>query len=113
MCDKCGGTGLIPFHNRKDTWVHCDCYESEQELYHPAGDFDFPCSDTFRGYSFEIAGKYDLGITPEPTEVNVIDYLETDSPEVDRKLKLMSDTMNGFIKRFYKESKAKIKSDYD
>ena len=69
-CSKCGGTGLIPFKNRRDAWVDCDCKEAyEGERYHQITPdmFDFPMSDTFRAHSYQYCNQPDPGyIPPEP-----------------------------------------------
>jgi len=67
-CSKCGGTGLIPFKNRRDAWIDCEC-KQQAEHYQPVtpADFDFPMSDTFRAFSFEYCNQPDPGtVPPEP-----------------------------------------------
>ena len=77
-CPKCAGTGLLPYIKPDGTAskyakVYCDChsvYGLEPEPGHYQSitpeDYDFPLSDTFRGYSFEVCGQSDPGRIPEP-----------------------------------------------
>ena len=68
-CSICHGSGLIPFKDRRDTWVDCSCKETPGEYYHQPepSDFDFPVSDTFRAYSYQYCNRPDPGyIPPEP-----------------------------------------------
>jgi len=74
-CSKCGGTGLIPFHGRKDAFIHCSCHtvygdNPEPEIYHQASptDIDYPCSDTFRAYSYQYCNQPDPGYIPQEQE---------------------------------------------
>jgi len=58
VCDKCNGTGKIPstlLGRGRKGFYWCECHEEPHEYYPPPSpdDFDFPCSDTFRGFSFE------------------------------------------------------------
>jgi len=79
-CPKCKGRGYVPsthlgFFSGKvvpNAFMDCECKQAERDYYHrirPA-DMDFPCSDAFRGYSFEFCGKDDPAFTrnsePEP-----------------------------------------------
>ena len=79
-CPKCKGKGYVPsthlgFFSGKvvpNAFMDCECKQAERDYYHrirPA-DMDFPCSDAFRGYSFEFCGKDDPAFTrnsePEP-----------------------------------------------
>lgn len=46
-------------------FVWCDCYEEERIIYRPRPeDFDFPMSDTFRGFTFEYCELPDPGHVP-------------------------------------------------
>jgi len=54
--NKCDGSSLIPLKNNKGNvvpyaWIDCECKE-EARYYQDVepGDFDFPCSDSFRAY---------------------------------------------------------------
>jgi len=79
-CAICNGTGLVPskvlgkFSGKPipNCFSNCACREDEQEHYQQASpeDFDFPMSDTFRGFSYEYCGLPDPGYTPkeEPVE---------------------------------------------
>jgi len=80
-CPKCGGSGLLPFTGkdgkvRKDVHLFCDCHpiygENAYIGCYSVGrpdDIDYPCSDTFRGYSFEYCGMPDQGyISPDRQE---------------------------------------------
>lgn len=63
---KCDGSGLIPFVKNGRTvpfaWVHCECREDKEPYQsHRIEDFDFPMSDSFRGYSFQYCGETDPG----------------------------------------------------
>lgn len=74
-CPKCDGSGLIPFtKNRKvipNTFLHCDCHPvygdnpKPDRYHHLTPDmFDYPMSDTFRGYSYQYCGVTDPGYIP-------------------------------------------------
>lgn len=69
-CAKCNHTGLLPFvKNGKlipHTFLHCECNDVYTDHYIPVqpADYDFPCSDTFRGYSFVSSGMADPGYVP-------------------------------------------------
>ena len=76
MCDKCNGSGFMPFvkdgkeipHMR----VHCDCVMPMRSVYSEikASDFNFPCSDTFRAYyEVEYRGYDPAYIPPQPETV--------------------------------------------
>jgi len=67
---KCDGSGLIPLiKNNKvipGAYHHCDCHSvyglnPEPEHYHPIcpEDYDFPMSETFRGFSYAYCGVPD------------------------------------------------------
>ena len=65
-CEKCNRTGLLPFvKNDKvipNVYINCECKEFT-ENFNPTkpypSDFDFPQSDTFRGYSFQYCEQAD------------------------------------------------------
>ena len=97
LCKLCNGTRLIPFvKNGKliaNAWLDCDCKEPERDHYRAvtASGFDFPMSDTFRGYSFEYCGQRDPAqqspkireVVKEVTPQRVIvkhHYINADSP---------------------------------
>jgi len=57
MCERCNNTGRLPFYRpdgsiSKTSFIYCSCYNEEPEHYQDIkpSDFDFPCSDSFRGY---------------------------------------------------------------
>lgn len=70
-CEKCNHTGLLPFI--KDgkviphSFIDCECKLSLPEYYDPVRerpeDFDFPMSDSYRGWSFWYCGQPDPGAT--------------------------------------------------
>lgn len=74
-CPKCKGTGYMPYlKNGKvipGIRVYCECHQDEPEHYHPVSvdDFDFPCSDTFRGYYHQYCGVPDPGYIPPQPEL--------------------------------------------
>lgn len=61
-CPICNGSGLLPFKKGgkviPNTLLDCSC-KHEVEHYSHDVEFDFPCSDTFRGFSYEISGRPD------------------------------------------------------
>ena len=73
--DKCDGSGLIPFTKAgtiiPHTFTHCDCHREygvnarERYIRYKVSDFDFPMSETFRGFSFEQSGEFDPLPLPE------------------------------------------------
>jgi len=66
-CPTCKGKGLLPFIKNgrviPNAWIDCPaCYqERTREHYIPVtpSDFDFPCSNTFRGFYHEEFGGGD------------------------------------------------------
>jgi len=77
VCSICNGKGLVPskvlgkFSGKPipNAWQDCLCREEEHEHYRRPrpSDWDFPMSDTFRGFSYEYCGLPDPGyIPPEP-----------------------------------------------
>lgn len=79
-CKKCKGTELIPLIKNgrviPHAWLDCVCRVEELEHYRPLSleDFDFSCSDTFRGYFEEqCTGK------PSP----YFEYIERPSDRVE------------------------------
>jgi len=69
-CKLCDGSGRIPFKNEEgktipNVWIYCSCHP-EQEHHSPLKpkDFDFPCSDSFRGYYHQEYGRQDPGYIP-------------------------------------------------
>lgn len=80
---KCDGSGLIPF-KRKDgsivpfAWLDCECKEPARDHYTAvtASDFDFACSDTFRGYYHEEFDGRDPANTGSIGELPDITVLE-------------------------------------
>ena len=68
FCEKCNHTGLLPFEKNgrviPNTFLDCECKKQEVERYQSIGpeDYDFPLSDTYRGFSFEYCG------VPDPAE---------------------------------------------
>lgn len=100
--DVCDGSGLIPFTKDEKviehTFTHCDCHpvygvENADRRYAHAlnlADFDFPMSDTFRGWSYEESGKRDPArqeITIElPSDQEDIDQLREQVAELHRKV---------------------------
>jgi len=84
-CSKCGGTGLIHFRNRHDTFIDCDCkIEVEHYQQYTPDMFDFPMSDTFRGFAYEYCNQPDPGyIPPEPPEPKpqIVEHLHYNIPQ--------------------------------
>ncbi len=83
-CKLCDGSGLIPFKNKEGkvvphTFAHCDCHpiyglDPNPEPYQPSRlvAFDFPCSNSYRGYYFEQSVGIDPGyVAPEPDTADV------------------------------------------
>ena len=64
-CEKCNHTGLLPFMKGDriipNVMLDCECKIREDKREHYSelkpDDFDFPCSDTFRGYYHEQYGN--------------------------------------------------------
>jgi len=62
-CQKCDGTGLLPFYNKAGkeilhTFIYCACHkESEPTCPKLPEDFDFPCSYVWRAYYAEQYGS--------------------------------------------------------
>jgi len=82
---KCDGSGLLPFvgkdgNVRNDTFLFCDCHSQYgidvKDHYHTPRleDYDFPCSDTFRSWSYEYCGETDPGYIPNIPEVRQLKY---------------------------------------
>lgn len=66
--NKCDGSSLIPLKSKDGSivpyaWIDCECKAPDIEGYQALrlGDFDFPMSDAFRGFSFEQSGEPDPG----------------------------------------------------
>ena len=76
-CNKCNHTGLLPFMKEgrliPHAFIDCECKLSIIEHYNPVKlrpeDFDFPCSDTLRGFSYEYCGMPDPGSCKSLPEV--------------------------------------------
>ena len=70
-CNKCDGSGLIPFEKNgrviANAWVDCQCKKPEVEHYHVIRPeyFDYPCSSTFRGFSYQYCGVVDPAESPK------------------------------------------------
>lgn len=80
-CEFCDGSGLIPLKNKDGkiipyAWTYCQCRQEPEEHYTPLtiDDFDFPMSDTFRGYSFTQCGVPDPGYIPPSPDLSVIEH---------------------------------------
>lgn len=122
MCDKCDGSGLIPFVKDgrviANAFQDCDCYETPPEHYQALSpeDWDFPLSDTFRGYSFELCGLPDPGyIPPEPEEVpQTIEHIHRHSDmgkkEFDQLQQLARQVKH--LQAILRESKRKPRGEY-
>ncbi len=127
FCAKCNNTGLLPFIKNSKTipnvWLDCECRirESEDEHYAPIEpeDFDFPCSDTFRGYYAQTHGHRDPGYYPLETATVVecdrqdpwerMEHFATKDKRLDKlqgELIAMRDTLSKHIK-----PKKKVKSE--
>lgn len=94
-CKRCGGTGLVPHPTIKYAWLDCDCKQSE-EHYQPLKpeDFDFPCSDTWRGFYFEMYSGKDPGYIPPQPEI------KTElPPDLSEKLDQINADLSGLKKR--------------
>jgi len=79
-CYKCNHTGLIPFKNKEGkiipyAWVDCECKQPESDHYQPLkpDDFDFPCSDTWRGFYYTYCGQPDPGYIRPRTDPTIIE----------------------------------------
>ena len=65
MCKLCHDSGLIPFVRYgkviANAWLDCKCKESPRDHYRAVtpSDFDFACSDSWRGYYHEEFGGRD------------------------------------------------------
>jgi hypothetical protein len=73
VCPTCQGKKLIPFVKNgrviPNAYQDCpDCYQEPVEHYQQlrAGDFDFACSDSWRGFYHERYEGHDPGFVPEP-----------------------------------------------
>lgn len=77
-CQICHGTGLLPFV--KDGRVipfafqDCECKDNQPEHFidYKPGDFDFPCSDTYRGYFYNQCGIKDPGYYEQTEKQGII-----------------------------------------
>jgi len=101
------------------TWIYCLCHEDEPEYYHPLSpsDWDFPCSDTFRGYSYQYCGQVDPGevrtnnVQTEEHIVNryvVLNFGKLERDEIHRQGVLLSELQE----RINRIDKKKIKGKY-
>src|SRR3990167_8943175 len=80
-CPKCNNKGYVSsthpgvFSGKPipNAYVDCECKKETFDYYHriKPEDMEFPCSDTFRGFSFQISGKDDpdSAHSPEPEPV--------------------------------------------
>ena len=75
MCNKCHDSGLLQFVKNGKVIPHvlldCSCKETPVERYYPltSADFDFQCSDSYRGYYFErYDGSDPAKLPPQPPE---------------------------------------------
>ena len=78
FCKKCNHTGLLPHPAIKHAWLDCDCKEPPRD-YHTAltpSDFDFACSDSWRGYYHEEFGGRDPANTGSYRELPDITAIE-------------------------------------
>jgi len=75
MCDKCKDTGLIPFIKNDKVipfvFQDCGCEEPPIEHYQPLSPdaFDYPMSDTFRGFAYQYCGQADPGYSQPKTVI--------------------------------------------
>lgn len=82
-CELCGGNGLLPFKRADGSvvahaFLQCHCRDDEPERYNELspGDYDFPCSDTFRGFFYEqYSGRDPAYIPPQPDFDEINDRL--------------------------------------
>ena len=92
-CEKCNHIGLLPFVKDgkiiPNAFIDCECKLNIPEHLDPARiqpeDFDFPMSDTFRGFSYEYCGQLDPSYIPPVLGECLIDneqvYQKSERPE--------------------------------
>ena len=92
-CNKCNHTGLLPLLNKQGAivpfaWAYCDCHpiyglNPEPEHYSrlKPEHFDFPCSDSFRGYTFEEYTGRDPAYPYSEYPKRVLSYPEEVTPD--------------------------------
>ena len=79
--NKCDGSGLNPLRSKRDNsiipraWTFCECHEDEPEHYLSLNltDWDFPCSNLFRAFSYDSCGVQDPGSAPLSSQPNIAD----------------------------------------
>jgi ssDNA-binding Zn-finger/Zn-ribbon topoisomerase 1 len=104
--NKCDGSGLIPFvKNGKvipDARIYCECHpiyglnpEPEHYRAFEPEDFDFPMSDTFRGFSYAYCGLPDPGYykEPEETKPQVVEHIVRHSDMGKKEFDLLQQTV--------------------
>jgi len=79
-CSICHGTGLIPFKNKEGkvipfAFLDCSCREPMRDHYTALtpSDFDFPVSDTFRGFYHERYSGNDPAYSPPRPDTTAIE----------------------------------------
>ena len=79
-CKLCDGSGLLPFEKNGNTVAHafinCPlCYEEPKEYYHHTHveDFDFACSNTFRGFTYQHCGQTDPAYSPPEPDITALE----------------------------------------
>ena len=79
-CKLCDGSGLLPFEKNGSTVAHafinCPlCYEEPKEYYHHTHveDFDFACSNTFRGFTYQHCGQTDPAYSPPEPDITALE----------------------------------------
>jgi len=85
----CDGSGLLPLIKEDGkiiphTFVYCSCKEDDREHYQSPMpiDYDFPMSDTFRGYSYQYCGVPDPAYVPPQLDLTDIEAQPKDGGSV-------------------------------
>jgi len=111
-CKDCNGSGLIPLKDKNGVripyaWKYCRCHQEPLEVIRPLSpaDFDFPCSDTFRGFYFEEFAGHDPAYVPPRLDDKEIAELKNTVEDLEA---LMAS--QGQIPRKYHDALQQIKS---
>ena len=84
-CPLCNDTKLIPFKNKEGkvivgAFLDCECRKPPRDHYTTVtpSDFDFPMSDTCRGYSYQLCNQQDPANTKSYRELPDITAIEAE-----------------------------------
>jgi len=121
MCDRCKGTGLLPFLKDgrviQNAFINCECRQEQPEHYEALKpeDFDYPMSSSYRAASFEYCGMADTGAIPQalPADQPIArDVIHRHSDMSQRDFALLKEHDNIIKYLLSKEKREESRQDY-